>query len=82
MDSVSEPSRHDLAALPRERRGDVVGKVGFEGLCVREPGVYRVRVTLTRVCGDVYESVAQVDTGVFSVAGAGAGARLSNGVGH
>ncbi|THW34447.1 hypothetical protein D6D21_09576 [Aureobasidium pullulans] len=69
MDSVQEPTRADLAAVSRERRGDVVGAAGFEGLCVREQGSFRVRVTLAVMTGDVYEAVAEVDSAVFRVGG-------------
>lgn len=71
MDSVSEPSRQDLGAVARDRRDDVVGAVGFEDLCVREQGSFRVRVTLAQMTGDVYEAVAEVDSARFSVSGGG-----------
>ncbi|KAG9546153.1 hypothetical protein KCU71_g17514, partial [Aureobasidium melanogenum] len=71
MDSVSEPSRSDLSALGRAARGEVVGAAGFEGLCIREQGEYRVRVTIARMEGDGWEAVAEVDSGVFRVAGRG-----------
>ncbi|KAH0258261.1 hypothetical protein KCU91_g15910, partial [Aureobasidium melanogenum] len=69
MDSVSEPSRSDISALGRTARGEIVGAAGFEGLCVREQGEYRVRVTIARMEGDGWEAVAEVDSGVFRVVG-------------
>lgn len=71
MDSVGEATRADLAMLGRGQRGEVVGAVGFEGLCVREQGEYRVRVTLARMEGEGWEAVAEVDSGVFRVQGRG-----------
>lgn len=76
MDSVQEASRSDVAALPRDRRGDVVGVAAFSDLCVREPGAYRVRITLAKMQGDVYEAVAEVDSPAFRVSSRG----LPNGV--
>lgn len=76
MDSVQEPTRADLAAVSRERRGDVVGSAGFEGLCVREQGSFRVRVTLAVMTGDVYEAVAEVDSAVFRVGGGRGGVNV------
>jgi hypothetical protein len=72
MDSVSEPSRADLAVLGRAHRGErgeVVGAVGFEGLCVRSEGEYRVRITIARMEGEGWEAVAEVDSEVFRVQG-------------
>ena len=71
MDSVGEPLRSDLSALGRGNRAEVVGAAGFEGLCVREQGEYRVRVTIARMEGDGWEAVAEVDSAVFRVLGRG-----------
>ncbi|KAK6001320.1 hypothetical protein QM012_002651 [Aureobasidium pullulans] len=71
MDSVSEPLRSDLSVLGRGNRAEVVGAAGFEGLCVREQGEYRVRVTIARMEGDGWEAIAEVDSAVFRVAGRG-----------
>ena len=45
--------------------------MGFEGLCVREMGEYRVRITIARMEGEGWEAVAEVDSGVFRVLGRG-----------
>jgi hypothetical protein len=73
MDSVSEPTRADLASLGRGARGSVVGAVGFEGLCVRSEGEYRVRITIARMEEEGWEAVAEVDSTVFRVQGSGRG---------
>ncbi|KAI5244757.1 hypothetical protein E4T43_03675 [Aureobasidium subglaciale] len=66
MDSVVAASRADIAGLSREQRHRVVGIVGFEGLCVRQEGAFRIRVTLARMVGEVLEAVAEVDSAVFA----------------